>query len=1140
MFRKDTLRLMFKTKRRFISLFLIVLIGVGFMVGLLSTHTVMRESVDNYYDENKVFDIQIYSTYGFNEDDIKAIKQTEGVDEVFASKFKDVYANVSEKEGNFVTRVNELDPALNYIKLVEGRKPENDNEALCLSSGSFGDSLPIGTKISLFLNDDEELDKNISVREFEVVGLVDSPLFMASSKETSTLDNKNIDLVIYVNNKLLISDYYTTVYLTLDKAVDQISFTEKYQKFIDDNIGTVELVKAERDGVLKEEIIKDAMVEIEDGEKELEDKKAEAEEKIADAEGELNEGYINLVVAEQQLDTAKETLKTSKKKLDDSKEEVERNLNTVNDGIAAVEKETGKPFEEVVAETTAAYYSYLTLEGQKDKTSSNKEQIDKQIDDLKTRRDEAQAELITLKATEVVKQNNYNSAKNAYDEEKAKLDLETEGTPEYLAQKEIVDQKQMSLNQAEAEYLVAKQNVANKETEITELQNSINRLELLKSQYTDENIQDLLDQINESADGDVKSTYKKITVLAEAKTKLEAAKLEIEQGYTAYDEGLKQLQDSEKEVVKGRNEYEKGLKDLKEAKQELKDEVEEAEEKLANARQDLEELPEAEWMILDRSSHYSSYMYKNNADQMKAIGTYLPLLFFLVAALVCMTTMTRLIDEQRSQIGIFSALGFSKGRIISKYIIYAFLASISGSVFGIVFGMALFPTVIYNCWRLMYNLPPMKIILPMNNVVIGMASFSVLMMFVTYLVARKSLKEMPSQLMRPKPPKNAKKVFLEKIGFIWNHLSFTTKITARNIIRYKSRFFMTVIGVAGCTGLLVVGFGVKDSITDVLNMQYGEVYNYDNSINLDNDHNVDEIISVLEDDLDNQEVVPFMQYSSMTYGEDEKAVTVEVFNPREIKDVINLRDKDNKHELNINGSGVIISEKFARDHGYKAGDTIVFESDSGLKQSFKVDGICEWYIQHYIFISESLYESTFKENVHYNTIAVKTDSPEKIETTLDGVENITSIVDFGPMIESFETMLEALNFIILIIIIAAGSLAFVVLMNLTEVNISERIREIATLKVLGFRNLEVNNYIFKEISLLSLIGAVFGLPLGKIEHHLIMGVIDMEMAKFGDNVKLLSYCYSFGITALFTIIVLLLMKRTLKKIEMVESLKSVE
>ena len=339
---------------------------------------------------------------------------------------------------------------------------------------------------------------------------------------------------------------------------------------------------------------------------------------------------------------------------------------------------------------------------------------------------------------------------------------------------------------------------------------------------------------------------------------------------------------------------------------------------------------------------------------------------------------------------------------------------------------------------------------------------------------------------------------------------------------------------------MVVGFGVKDSITDLINKQYGEVYKYDNSVNLENDHNIDEILNILKDDLNNEEVVPFMSYSSKVYGKEEKALSVEVFDPREIKDVLSIKDKDNKEDLNINGSGVVISEKFAKDNGYKVGDTITFESESGLKGTFKIDGICEWYIQHYIFMSKSLYESSFKEKVHNNTIAVRTNDSGNIETELDGVDNIVSIVDFQPMIKSFRTMLDALNFIILIVIVAAGSLAFVVLMNLTEVNISERIREIATLKVLGFRNIEVNNYIFKEIMLLSSIGAAFGLPLGKIEHHLIMGVIDMEMARFGDSVKPLSFVYSLAITIIFTVVVLLLMKRTLKKIEMVESLKSVE
>ena len=519
----------------------------------------------------------------------------------------------------------------------------------------------------------------------------------------------------------------------------------------------------------------------------------------------------------------------------------------------------------------------------------------------------------------------------------------------------------------------------------------------------------------------------------------------------------------------------------------------------------------------------------------------MPLLFYLVAALVCMTTMTRLVDEQRGQIGIFRALGFSKAQVISKYIIYAVTASLIGSVLGIFFGMLIFPTVIYKTWRLMYDLPAMIKMIPVKNIIICILAFTVLMILVTFFVVRKTLNEVPSQLLRPKAPKNAKKVFLEHIDFIWRKLSFTSKITARNLIRYKTRFFMTVIGVAGCTGLLVVGWGIKDSIADVVAIQYGNICNYNYVVNLENDHSIENILTELKSDLNNDYVVPYDSYSTKVYLEKgDKVANMVVLDARESYDIYNLRAKDHKTEIRLNNSGVIVSEKFADVNKIKQGDYITLESENGIKASVKVVEICEMYFQHYIFISTEYYDAIFNEPLHYNGIAVKATDGTLHDEKIRDIEGFSSVTDFTGVIDQFNTMIEALNYIIAVIIITAGALAFVVLVNLTQVNISERIREIATLKVLGFRNHEINSYIFKEILLLTLIGGLVGLPLGVVWHHFIMGVIDMEMIRFSNDIKLMSFIYAYVITIIFTFIVLMFTRKPLRKIEMIESLKSVE
>ena len=353
---------------------------------------------------------------------------------------------------------------------------------------------------------------------------------------------------------------------------------------------------------------------------------------------------------------------------------------------------------------------------------------------------------------------------------------------------------------------------------------------------------------------------------------------------------------------------------------------------------------------------------------------------------------------------------------------------------------------------------------------------------------------------------------------------------------------MTVIGVAGCTGLLVVGWGVKDSIADVVDIQFGQIFNHDYVVNIDSDRNLDEMTSLLKKNLDNEYVVPYMTYSSKVYLEDgDDTVNMIVIDARDAADVYELRDaKDQKTQLKLKNGGVIVSDKFAKNNGIKAGDYITLESKEGIKREVKVKDICEMYFQHYIYISTDYYDAVFTEPIHPNKIAVKNTTGNSISGSIKNIEGYESTVNYSSVIDQFTTMIQALNYIILVIIATAGSLAFVVLINLTQVNISERVREIATLKVLGFRTGEVNSYIFKEIFLLTLIGRVIGLPLGVIEHHFIMGVIDMEMIKFGMNVKFMSFVYAFMVTIVFSLIVLFLTRKSLRDIEMIESLKSVE
>ena len=993
MFRKDTFRMIKKTSKRFISLVLIVLIGSGFMMGLMSSSTILRNSMDVFNDEYNLQDIQIYSNYGFCIEDIEKIKETEGVKDVFASRFVDVYAK-GDNGKEIVARVEELNRDVNKYKLVSGRMPENVNECLMIVTSLNKTTYQLGETINVYLDDEDSINDSLRNTKFTIVGFASSPAYTSKILGTSTLKSADLSASLLVDNTNFKSTQYKTIYLTLDGASDKISYTKDYDNLVSALKENLEDTAFNQQSYYRDIVVEKATNELNENKEKFEQEKAEGQKKLDDAKQQLDDAHIELVSYKTQV-----TSLTSA-------------INSISSTIDSYQK---------------------TLDSRKAELGVSDEQIREEI-------------------------NNFN-------------DIDVRKILTYIG--------------------------AGLKSFIT---SSDNIYELALLQKT-------IDEAN-----DTLTTYR---------NKLNSLNYQIKVGERQYEEGLKEYNDG---VI------------------EFNEEIEKAEAEIKKAEQTINDLPSATWTILDRDSHYSSYMFKATIKQMSAIGYSFPLLFYLVAALVCMTTMTRLVDEQRGQIGIFRALGYSKKQVIGKYVTYAFLASLIGSVFGITLGQLLFPTVIYNAWKLMYLLPDMKLSYPINYVIICFLAFSALMMFVTYLVVKKDLVEVPASLLRPKAPKATRQTFIEKIPFIWDNLSFTSKITARNLIRYKSRFFMTVIGVAGCTGLLVVGFGIKDSVKDVVEIQYGNIFNYDYEIKLENDYHVDSNVEVLKDDSNNEVVVPFMTYSSSVSKNDEEldAINIQVIDAGDALDILNLRKTDKKTTLNIKNNGVLVSEKYAKNNNLKKGDVITIEDNNGVKVDVEIADICEMYFQHYLFMSSDYYEKITGSSIHNTSIAIKTSNSDTLNDDISKLEDYSSTSDFLALIDQFETMIKALDFIILVIILAAGSLAFVVLINLTQVNVSERTREIATLKVLGFRPKEVDSYIFKEIMILSVIGGLFGIPLGLIEHHFVMNVINMDMVMFGMNISFFSYAISFVITFIFTIIVLLKTKKPLREIEMVESLKSVE
>ena len=653
--------------------------------------------------------------------------------------------------------------------------------------------------------------------------------------------------------------------------------------------------------------------------------------------------------------------------------------------------------------------------------------------------------------------------------------------------------------------------------------------------------------------------------LAQAKAQIESAKSELASGQQQINDGWQQIADGEQEIVDGEAELENAQQEIddgweeyyegeKEAQEEIADgeqKIADAKEELADAEAELADLEEPEWFIYDRSNLPDYTGYGENADRMRAIGQVFPAIFFLVAALISLTTMTRMVEEQRTQIGTFKALGYERHSIAGKYLGYALLATVSGSVLGILFGEKVFPYIIITAYGIMYQ-HMHEIMLP-YNIQYGLGAAAAALastLLATLLACYKELREQAAELMRPPAPKQGQRVLLERVRFIWKRLNFSWKASVRNLVRYKKRLFMTVFGIGGCMALMLVGFGLKDSIFAIVDIQYDEIQLYDGNIILEDDITDEEkerLIAELEkDELMTGAAEGLLTQVSVGSGEEWHDVYLDV--PEDVDrfpEFVTLQDRMTDAVYTLDDSGAILTEKMATELDVEPGDAITIRDDDLGDLEVKVQAVCENYMGHYLYMTPGYYEEVYGSAPDYNCIFYKTadritEEAERIGEEALAVPGALSVSYTTDLKEQVDNMLGALDSVIAVLIISAGMLAFVVLYNLNNISITERQRELATLKVLGFYNNEVTMYVYRENILLTFLGALFGIVLGKILHRFIIVTVEIESVMFGRNIDLSSFVYAFLLTLLFSLLVNGAMYFKLKKIDMVESLKSVE
>lgn len=1075
---KDAFREIKNTRSKFLSIMIIIMLGSAFFVGIKSTGTDMKLTADKYFDQNRLMDLRILSTIGFNDKDISAIQGTTGVLGVMPSYSVDTIAKINSKDlvvkvlALPTNKLNESNEAyINRPKLLEGRYSKRSGECMIEKSKMLNYGIKIGTALILSSGDSEGLGNTLKTTKYTVVGIVESPYYISYDRGSTSIGSGKVNSYIMVPAEDFKMKYYNDVFITIKGGRNQYSYSDKYTSLVNSVKNNLKQIANNRISIRFSEI------------------KKEGTEK-------LNKSKENLALKKQKQNS---TLKSARYKMNHS-------LNDIKRG------------EEELLSKERAYK--LSVKSSEEKLAAANKQ-------LEAGEREYKAKLADFQTKEAAT--------------KQQLNI---GFKKLQAAQAGIDQKENSLKQL-------KQTISSTNTDpitlgvlITKLKNGSQQLNEAKGKLMEQK-QRLVAGQNKLLDTQHQFENKRKEI-NQVRAQLGIEDKRLKESKQAVDAQLKAaaktLQESKKKLSKAQKDYDKAQKKLFALFQA-------SNSKIAAAEKDLQKFPKPVWYILDRNTNPGFVDYKGAADRMDAIAKVFPVFFFLIAALVCMTTMTRMVDDDRAYIGTIKALGYSKLSIASKYLIYSISASAIGSVLGIILGYKLFPTVISNAYGIMYTLPPIRT--PLNLYYICIA-ISLSISITTLAVISSCYKDLmitPAALLRPKAPKPGKRIFLERIKLLWDRLSFIHKVTARNMFRYKKRLLMTVLGVAGCTALMLSGFGLKDSIVSIVEKQFNELYKYNMVIDLNNEilegKSNSLINNIAQDKRMNEYMLTSEKSIELEKNGTEKSATLFVAESGKLKDFITLRNRISSKPIELTDNGVVLTEKLADKLMVSVGSSVSIKNGDTKVLKVKVEGITENYVSHYVYMTPKLYCKVYSKRISFLQILTKnSSSSEEFENKLsrDLLKNSDAkAISFTTGIsKNFKDIVSSLNYIVIILIVSAGLLAFVVLYNLTNVNISERIREIATIKVLGFYDNEVSAYVYRENMILTILGMLMGLLFGIFLHRYIVVTAEVDYVMFGRDISQMSFLYAAVLTLMFSAFVNFVMYFKLKKVDMVQSLKSVD
>ena len=1194
---KDFWREVGHTKSRFFSIMILVALSVAFLSGLKATAPDMKHTGDDYLDSLHLADFQVLSTLGLTDEDIDALKEQENIENAEGEYVLDAFAAAGGSE-TVVKILSLSEQGISDVLLREGRMPARADE--CVVEEGMLSLLDIAIGDTITLTPGSKMEDALADDTYTVVGTVRSPVYISVERGTSTIGSGTARAYLYLPRDAFALDYYTAAYVRVSGVAEMTAFYDDYDDYIDDVIDSLEDFADARATLRHDELVEEATEKLDDAQKELDEAKAEADEKLGDAEKELKDARKKLDDGWRDYRDGQQELADSRVKLDDAKAELENGEQEYQDGLAE--------YEEAVAEYEKGLAEY---EDGKKKYEQSQQQLNAGAQELaegKKQLDEGQKQLDALGSTVTGALDGTGSPYEGKPDQliedlgkgdqtaAATTDAALDGMRAQLSAGIAQAQSTIdTLNAQIAQLSAALQNPALSDEEragyeksLAEAQAGLAQAEAQKAQMEQQ-----LAQLKDVNSGSIAQSKQQLdkgqaayssgraelaagsrelaagkkqldeakaelddvpAQLQEAKQKLSDARKELDDGWKEYYDGEEKYADGKQELAEaytelqsGEKDYRAGLREYEDGKAEADEKIADAQKKITDARREVADIESCEWYLFGRSYNPGYTGYGQDAERMANLASVFPVIFFLVAALVCLTTMTRMVEEQRVQIGSLKAMGYSGLAISRKYIFYGLLPSLTGGLIGLVIGYILFPKMIFTAYQIMYQVPDIEL-----RAYPGISVFSVLAAvacttLATLWACLATLRETPASLMRPRTPKAGKRVFLEYIRPLWKRMSFTHKVTARNLFRYQKRFWMTVIGIGGCTALIIAGFGMRSSLLFTMTRQYDDLFHYSGQVTLA-DNVLSEEREAVEDFLSSDaRIVSYVPAtaSSATVATSGYSTTayIEVMASDEIGKVVDLFDYKSGEPITMGDDGVYINQKLSELLGVKIGDTFFLDGEG--RGDVTVAGIYEHYTGHFIYMTPTYYENALHAGSEPNAYLMNftSDDTDTCNAIFEKLLDLSGVATTSRMRDTQDTYMhsmERVDFVVVIIILAAAALAMVVLFNLSNINITERQRELATIKLLGFYDREVSAYVYRENIVLTVFGILIGCFMGHWLHIYLVRSTEIDLMMFGRQTKATAYLYAAILTTLFSFLVNVLAHFRMKKIDMVESLKSAE